>query len=91
MIEKKLRRPFKDFRENLILDIGRPNMTCMQSKFEKIPISHGVQILNRLLDKLIKYKNMSMNEDIINNSNMTWFFSPIKSTDTNLALFSDKS
>ena len=22
---------------------------------------------------------------------MTWFFSPIKSTDTNLALFSDKS
>ena len=25
------------------------------------------------------------------NSNMTWFYSPIKSTDTNCALFPDKS
>ena len=25
------------------------------------------------------------------NSNMTWFFSPIQSTDTNSALFPDKS
>ena len=35
------------------------------------------------------YKQVKLN--IIINSNMTWFFSPIKSTDTNSALFPDIS
>ena len=32
-----------------------------------------------------------LHASMIVNSNMTWFFSPIKSTDTNSALFPDKS
>ena len=40
---------------------------------------------------MYKVGNIVHPDKMMMNSNMTWFFSPIKSTDTNSALFPDKS
>ena len=47
-----------------------------------------------MIDKINDYRDLNESYQeisIVNNSNMTWFFSPIKSTDTNSALFPDIS
>ena len=45
----------------------------------------GINLVHLLLRKYDQI--MKEVQNIIDNSNMTWFFSPIKSTDTNSALF----
>ena len=56
------------------------------------PWQFGEAYINEIKhDSCRVINNECTEKDFILNSNMTWFFSPIKSTDTNSALFPDKS